>query len=389
MKIKSLSNSEHLKSHTDSLIDSDTTDKILYVFFFFGCLAAGFIYLQAPANIELAYLVDVTCLVVIACAIHIKKYSKFFIFLLNALFLIFLVALVYWNGIVPTPLGAIAAILPLLLLPMRVGSFLSLVIALSPFTLLLFRPEEATAVFSRIMAVNICLALLMIVLVHRVRVVTERYKRAEKSAVEASMAKSQFLANMSHEIRTPLNGIFGSLQIIRSHLDDSSTVGRYTGVAMQSYHSVIGIVNDILDLSKLTENKVDIYPEPSNVGEIVELVTTELKALTLNKGVDLIGVCATEVDAQNRLIDRTRLTQVLRNFLSNAIKFTDTGSVKIEARLGAHSDEVIFTISDTGVGIPEDKLEKSLSLSNRATLPVKLSALVQGSGSPYARHWLS
>lgn len=69
----------------------------------------------------------------------------------------------------------------------------------------------------------------------------------------ANSAKSAFLANMSHEIRTPSNGIFGSWQVIRGNLNDQATVARYTSVGMQSYHSVIGIVNDILDLSKLTE----------------------------------------------------------------------------------------------------------------------------------------
>ncbi len=125
---------------------------------------------------------------------------------------------------------------------------------------------------------------------------------------------------------------------------------------MQSYHSIIGIVNDILDLSKLAENKTEIYPEPSNFTELVSLVTSEIRAVALNKGIDLSSSCSPELSGQTRLIDHTRLTQVLRNLLSNAVKFTPTGSVSLDAQIGNNPDEVVITITDTGVGIPEDKL---------------------------------
>ena len=177
----------------------------------------------------------------------------------------------------------------------------------------------------------------------------------KKVALEASDAKSQFIANMSHEIRTPLNGIFGSLQVIRGSLGDQTTVARYTNVAMQSYHSIIDIVNDVLDLSKLAEHKVEIYPEPSNVSELVSLVSSEMRAVALNKGIELSSSCVPELASQTRLIDRTRVTQVLRNLLSNAVKFTSSGSVSIDAQAGDNSDEVVIRITDTGVGIPEDK----------------------------------
>jgi PAS domain S-box-containing protein len=172
----------------------------------------------------------------------------------------------------------------------------------------------------------------------------------------ANRHKNQFLANMSHEIRTPLNGIFGSLQVIRGSLEDQSTVARYTNLALQSYHSIIAIVNDILDLSKMAEDKVEIYPEPSSVAEMVSLVASEMRAVALNKGIALSGSCSPELANQTRLIDRTRLAQVLRNFLSNAVKFTTTGSVTLDAQVGNNPEEVVITITDTGVGIPEDKL---------------------------------
>ena len=109
----------------------------------------------------------------------------------------------------------------------------------------------------------------------------EELKQATLKAESGERAKTEFLANMSHEIRTPLNGIFGSLQVIRGNLHDQATVARYTSVGLQSYHSVIGIVNDILDLSKLTESTVELYPEPSSVDDVIKLVTSELSALAL------------------------------------------------------------------------------------------------------------
>lgn len=343
--------------------------KVLLVFLLLGAVALAW----APSEnaLEAAIIVGY-CIVFTSFGILVPKHIRLSVRLIIYQMPIFFGALVYFNGLVPTPFAGLLTIMPLVLLGGREGIAIALLISMTPLMLIPLRPDELSPVFYRILFTNFAATLLFIYLVDLVKRTLERasnsQKEAEKSAIHAaesaqlsehaSRAKSDFLANMSHEIRTPLNGIFGSLQVIRSHLDDKSTIALYTNVAMQSYHSVIGIVNDILDLSKLAEDKVDIYPEPSNVGEIVELVTAELKAVTLNKGLDLVSNCTAEVDAQNRLIDRTRLAQLLRNLLSNAIKFTDSGRVKIEARLGAHSDEVMFTITDTGVGIPGDKLEK-------------------------------
>lgn len=193
-------------------------------------------------------------------------------------------------------------------------------------------------------------------LISKLRGALEKVETEKTNAENANRTKSDFLANMSHEIRTPLNGIFGSLQVIRGSPEDQSTVARYTNVAMQSYHSIIGIVNDVLDLSKMSENKVEIYPEPSSVAELVSFVSSEMGAVALNKGIDLSSSCSPELAGQTRLIDRTRLTQLLRNILSNAVKFTKSGSVTIDAQVGKSADEVVITITDTGVGIPEEKL---------------------------------
>jgi len=183
-------------------------------------------------------------------------------------------------------------------------------------------------------------------------------KESEENLRAANNAKSQFLANMSHEIRTPLNGIFGSLQVVRAHPDDQETVFRYTSVAMQSYQSVLGIVNDILDISKITEGKVSLFPEPARLCDTVGMVSSELAAQAHNKGIKLETYCSSLAQEGNRLIDTTRLSQILRNILSNAIKFTDNGKVSLSVDVGRQSSEVVLVIEDTGVGIPADKLDK-------------------------------
>ncbi|NRP60064.1 Autoinducer 2 sensor kinase/phosphatase LuxQ [Marinobacterium sp. xm-d-564] len=187
---------------------------------------------------------------------------------------------------------------------------------------------------------------------HVVELARERLK-----ADSANRAKSEFLANMSHEIRTPLNGIFGSLQVVGAHPEDRETVVRYTNVAMQSYHSVLGIVNDILDISKINEGKVSLYPEPARLCDTVGMVSSEQAAQAHNKGIKLETHCSAHAREGNRLIDTTRFSQILRNILSNAVKFTDKGTVSLSVDIGNQNSEVIIVIEDTGVGIPADKLE--------------------------------
>lgn len=182
-------------------------------------------------------------------------------------------------------------------------------------------------------------------------------RESEANLRIANNAKSQFLANMSHEIRTPLNGIFGSLQVVRAHPEDQETVVRYTNVAMQSYHSVLGIINDILDISKINEGKVSLFPEPARLCDTVGMVSSELAAQAHKKGIKLETYCSARAREGNRLIDTTRLSQILRNILSNAVKFTDQGTVSLSVDVGAVSSEVTIVIEDTGVGIPADKLD--------------------------------
>ena len=180
---------------------------------------------------------------------------------------------------------------------------------------------------------------------------------ALKGAHAANNAKSDFLANMSHEIRTPLNGMFGSLQIIQQNKSDPAMVGKYTDVAMNSYQSVIGIVNDILDMTKITEGKVSLYPEPARLNDLIGGVCSDYAAMARQKGIQLDCRVSDAAKQGNRLIDSLRLGQILRNLVSNALKFTDEGKVEIFIDVGKQANQVIITVKDSGAGIPENKLD--------------------------------
>ncbi len=173
----------------------------------------------------------------------------------------------------------------------------------------------------------------------------------------ANRAKSDFLANVSHEIRTPLNGIFGSLQVIKSEAQDPDVVHRYIDVAMGSYRSVIGIVNDVLDLAKISEGKLNLYVEPTNIVALSNQVIAESLPIAESKNIGLQIHIDESVAGTHRLADAKAITQILRNLLSNAIKFTETGRVELFVEQGVGAEELVFRVVDTGVGIPQEKLE--------------------------------
>lgn len=259
-------------------------------------------------------------------------------------------SLVYFNGILPAALAPLLTLPPLLLLRGLPGRIISGVISLAPMMMLFTHPNEIDGLWLRIQISAITTTVIVGFVLHRLSTTNQQLQLA-------SNAKAQFLANMSHEIRTPLNGIFGSLQVVKSHPDDQELVARYTNVAMQSYHSVLGIVNDILDLSKITEGKVSLYPEPARLCDTVGMVSSEWAALAHQKGIKLVTHCSNRARDGNRLIDTTRLSQILRNLLSNAVKFTDEGSVTLSIDIGSISNEVIIVVSDTGIGISASKLQ--------------------------------
>lgn len=186
----------------------------------------------------------------------------------------------------------------------------------------------------------------------------EEHKRLKEKAEKATATKSAFLATMSHEIRTPMNGVMGmNSLLLETELDAKQR--KLSEMVKKSADSLLRVVNDILDFSKIEAGKMDIEIVPFKTEEVIsEVIQTisfnaKKKALTIDYEID-------DAIPKTLMGDPTRLKQLLLNFGSNAVKFTEQGSVTIHAGVTESNAEhynVKFSVKDTGLGIPEDKLE--------------------------------
>jgi len=170
----------------------------------------------------------------------------------------------------------------------------------------------------------------------------------------ASQAKSQFLANMSHEIRTPLNGILGMTQVLRRRpLPDEDLRG--LRIIEDSGELLLALLSDVLDISKIESGRMEVVNETFRLRATVESVVCPLSATAADKGVTLTTDIEPGADGA-WLGDATRLRQVLGNLVFNAVKFTDRGSVRVRVRLSGGG--LRFSVEDTGIGIPADRLPR-------------------------------
>ena len=196
-----------------------------------------------------------------------------------------------------------------------------------------------------------------------VRDITERKKveqdlqRARDGAFEASRVKSEFLASMSHEIRTPMNAILGMSELLaESGLNADQR--EYLRVATTAGHHLLAVINDILDLSKIEAGQLRLEETDFDLYELVES-TAEIMALRAHeKGLELTCDIGREVP-QWVCGDPVRLRQLITNLLGNATKFTELGEVGLWVRCesGGESGSIVFSVSDTGIGIPPHKLD--------------------------------
>ena len=196
------------------------------------------------------------------------------------------------------------------------------------------------------------------------RDVTVAKKQAEKlkdaliEAKSAAETKSNFLATMSHEIRTPMNGVIGMADLLgQTNLDEHQS--EFVDTICQSGEALLGIINDILDFSKLDGGKMEIESSPFSVQETFSSVKKLMSPIAQEKGLDLRLAFKTKLP-EYLLGDSGRIRQILLNLIGNAIKFTAEGSVSIDI---SHAEtergiEVRIKITDTGIGIPIDRLDR-------------------------------
>jgi PAS domain S-box-containing protein len=181
---------------------------------------------------------------------------------------------------------------------------------------------------------------------------------ASDAALAASRAKSQFLATMSHEIRTPMNGILGMAQMLLEPELQDSLRNSYARTILSSGKTLLSLLNDVLDLSKIEAGKLQLESTAFTPQTLIHETCNLFAGAAQTKGLQLDGQFHGAPE-QRYLADASRLRQMLANLVGNAIKFTRTGQVRLDARELEHTEDTSvleFSVSDTGIGIPADKL---------------------------------
>ena len=184
-------------------------------------------------------------------------------------------------------------------------------------------------------------------------------KEAESKALEANRAKSEFLANMSHEIRTPMNSILGFSEILLNTVENPQHKD-YLSTILSSGKTLLSLINDILDLSKIEAGKMEIFSKPVDITQVINEMSSVFSQRVLEKGIDL-SISIDEDFPKVIEIDEIRLRQILLNLIGNAVKFTNNGKIRLIARTVRKENDIIdfaLDVQDSGIGIKSDLGEK-------------------------------
>jgi len=192
------------------------------------------------------------------------------------------------------------------------------------------------------------------------KVAEQELEMARDHAQEANRAKSAFLANMSHELRTPLNAIIGYSEMLQEEASDNNMKvfsDDLNKIALSGKH-LLDLINDILDLSKIEAGKMEVFIEQFNIKSLVDDITSVIWPLARTNNNSINVHCADDVETMKS--DKTKIKQSLFNLMSNACKFTRDGQVSLSVRKESTNgyDWIIFDVSDTGIGIAEDQIDK-------------------------------
>jgi signal transduction histidine kinase/CheY-like chemotaxis protein len=225
-----------------------------------------------------------------------------------------------------------------------------------------------------------------------IRAAKDEAEKARAEAEAASRTKSAFLANMSHELRTPLNAIIGYSEILVEDATDSgdeATVGDLQKIQGAGQH-LLGLINGILDLSKIEAGRMDVYLEQIYLARLVDEVRAIVEPLVKKNGNKLVIECPPDIGSMRT--DLTKLKQSLINLLSNAAKFTQNGTVTLalsRAQTGSGQARFTFHVSDTGIGMNEEQLGRLFQAFTQADSSTTRHYGGTGLGLTITRHFAS
>jgi CheY-like chemotaxis protein/signal transduction histidine kinase len=192
---------------------------------------------------------------------------------------------------------------------------------------------------------------------NQLRLAQEELQQRARELEQASRYKSEFLANMSHELRTPLNSslILSKLLAENPHGNLTAEQVRYAQTIEAAGNDLLTLINDVLDLAKIEAGRVDVFPEDVRVGRLADNLRRLFEPIAAQKGLAFeVRVAPGAPDVLHT--DAQRIEQILKNLLSNALKFTAQGKVRLEVAAGP-DDRVVFAVHDTGIGIPPHQQE--------------------------------
>ncbi|SMH36082.1 ATP-binding protein [Azospirillum agricola] len=218
----------------------------------------------------------------------------------------------------------------------------------------------------------------------------EELRQAKERAERADAAKTEFLATVSHEMRTPLNGILGLCRLLLTgRLEPGER--RYAVSIMRCGHGLLDQVNDILDLRKIEDGKLDLDPTPCALLPVLEEVVATVESLANEKGIALDLEIAPEVP-ELVVVDRQRLRQILVNLVGNAVKFTERGGVDVRVGLSRDGDageRLVMSVRDTGIGVPPDRRAAIFEKLEQADSSIARRFGGSGLGLAIVRHLLN